>query len=224
MAVAANVLGGGKVTLDGKVSVVAAESVEQKFNVSGVARRKANMAARPVYKPEFTAKANENFERAAFLDPSYRCMPVGVPRLGPPTEIVQTPKTTYFLYDNRKVFRVIPNDGRPHNRDADRMSMGDSIGRWEGDTFVVDVTNFTEDTWLDGDGSFHTESMHVVERFTRKGNTLEYQFTLEDPAVMTKLFAGPPRTLLLGQPNGHATEDYPCREMEQVHLTTNERQ
>jgi hypothetical protein len=219
----ANVLGSGKVTLDGKVAVVAPESQEQKFNLAGVAQRKADTAARPVYKPEFAAKANENFDRAAFLDPSYKCMPVGVPRLGPPSEIVQTPKTTYFLYDNRNVYRVIPTDGRPHNPSADSMAMGDSIGRWEGDTFVVDVTNFTEDTWLDGDGSFHTENMHVVERFTRKGNTLEYQFTVEDPAVMAKPFVARPRMLMLAQAGKHASEDYPCREMEQEHLTTNER-
>ena len=219
----ANVLGGGKVTLDGKVAVVAPESQEQKFNLAGVAQRKADTAARPVYKPEFAAKANENFERAAYLDPSYKCMPVGVPRLGPPSEIVQTPKATYFLYDNRNVYRVIPTDGRPHNRSADPMAMGDSIGRWEGDTFVVDVTNFTEDTWLDGDGSFHTENMHVVERFTRKGNTLEYQLTVEDPAVMAKPFVARPQMLMLAQAGKHASEDYPCREMEQEHLTTNER-
>ena len=103
------------------------------------------------------------------------------------------------------------------------MAMGDSIGRWEGDTFVVDATNFTADTWLDGDGSFHTENMHVVERFTRKGNTLEYQLTVEDPAVMAKPFVARPRTLMLAPAGKHASEDYPCREMEQEHLTTNER-
>jgi hypothetical protein len=218
-----NVLGSEKVTLDGKVAVAAPESQEQKFNLAGVAQRKADTAARPVYKPEFVAKTNENFERAAYLDPSYKCMPLGVPRVGPPTEIVETPQATYFLYDNRNVFRVIPTDGRPHNRSAEPMAMGDSIGRWEGDTFVVDVTNFTEDTWLDGDGSFHTENMHVVERFTRKGNTLEYQLTVEDPAVMAKPFVARPRTLMLAPAGKHASEDYPCREMEQEHLTTNER-
>lgn len=223
VAAAANVLGSDKVTLDGKVAVVAAESVEQKFNLAGVAQRKADTASRPVYKPEFAAKAGDNFERAAFLDPSYKCMPLGVPRLGPPSEIVQTPKATYFLYNSRNVYRVIPTDGRQHNRDAERMAMGDSIGHWESSTFVVDVANFTEDTWLDGDGSFHTENMHVLERFTRRGNTLEYQVTVEDPAVMTKPFATRVRTLMLGAAGAHASEDYPCREMEQEHLTTNER-
>lgn len=223
MALAANVLGSGKVTLDGKVAVVAPESVEHNLNLQGVARRKADTASRPVYKSGFAARADDNFERAAFLDPSYKCMPLGVPRLGSPTEIVQTSKATYFLYDNRNIFRVIPTDGRPHNLNADRMAMGDSIGRWDGDTFVVDVTNFTEDTWLDGDGSFHTQDMHVVEQFKRKGNTLEYNVTVEDPSIMAKPFAARPRTLILGDTGMHAAEDYPCREKEQEHLTTNER-
>ena len=222
LAGAANVLGGDKVTLDGKVAVVAPESAEHKFNLSGVAQRKANAAARPVYKPEFTAKADENFERAAFLDPAYKCMPIGVPRLGPPTEIVQTAKAAYFLYDNRTVFRVIPTDGRPHRRDAEPMAMGDSIGRWDGDTFVVDVTNLSDDTWLNNDGSFHSDKMHVEERFTRKGNTLEYQARVEDPAF-AKPFVSQPRIVMLGSAEAHAMEDYACREMEQEHLTTNER-
>jgi hypothetical protein len=223
MALAANVLGTQRVTLDGKVPVAAPESVEQKFNVSGVAARLADTAARPVYKPEFAAKAKDNFERAAFLDPSYKCLPLGVPRVGSPSEIVQTPKATYFLYDNRNIFRVIPTDGRGHDPKAETMPMGESIGRWEGDAFVVDAVNFTDDTWLDGDGSFHTPAMHVVERFARKGNTIEYSYTVEDPAVMTKPFVSRPRTMMLGQPGQHATEDYPCYEMEQQHLTTNER-
>ena len=116
--------------------------VEQKFNVSGVAARLADTAARPVYKPEFAAKAKDNFERAAFLDPSYKCLPLGVPRVGSPSEIVQTPKATYFLYDNRNIFRVIPTDGRGHDPKAEAMPMGESIGRWEGDTFVVDAGEF----------------------------------------------------------------------------------
>ena len=97
LAAAANILGSGKVTLDGKVSVVAPEKEEQRTNIEGVARRLADTAARPVYKPESVAKAKENFERAAFLDPSYKCTPLGVPRVGPPTEIVQTPAAVYFL-------------------------------------------------------------------------------------------------------------------------------
>ena len=63
----------------------------------------------------------------------------------------------------------------------------------------------------DGDGSFHTENMHVTERFTRKGNTIEYQLSVEDPSVMARPFVARPRTLVLGRAGTHATEDYPCR-------------
>ena len=222
LAIALNVLGTQKVTLDGKVSVALSEDVEHKTNLEGVARRKANVNARPVYKADSKGKADENFERAAFLDPSYKCMPLGVPRLGTPAEIVQTPNALYFLYNSRNSYRVIPADGRPHNPDADRMAMGDSIGRWEGDTLVVDAVNFNEDTWLDNDGSFHTQDMHVIERFTRKGNTIQYEMTAEDPKVMAKPFTAK-RTMMLGKAGEHAAEDYPCYESDQQHLTTNER-
>jgi len=223
LAAAANVLGTQKVTLDGKVPVAAPESLEHKFNLAGVEQRKENASLRPVYKPEFAAKAAENFDRAAYLDPSYKCMPLGVPRVGPPDEIVQTPKAIYFLYNSHNIFRAIPTEGRSHDPSAEPMAMGESIGHWDGDTLVIDVVNFTDDTWLDGDGSFHTGKMHVVERLTRKGNTIDYSANVEDPDVMAKSFSVRPRTLMLGQAGQHATEDYPCREMDQEHLTTNER-
>ena len=73
------------------------------------------------------------------------------------------------LRRDSNLFRVIPTDGRPHRADADPSYMGDSIGRFDGDTLVVDVTNFNDDTWLGSDGYFHTETMHVVERLTREG-------------------------------------------------------
>src|SRR5579863_3016475 len=161
-----------------KKALAGTETQEHLGNIAAVAARKENKALRPEYKPEFQAKADDNFERAAHLDPSYLCTPLGVPRMGPPAEIVQTPKTVYFLYGNLtsvpNPYRIIPVDGRPHDKDAEPMANGDAVGHWEGDTLVVDVTNFNEDTWLDGDGSFHDSNLHVIERLTRKGNALEY--------------------------------------------------
>jgi hypothetical protein len=214
--------GGGTATLDGKVAVVPiSEFAETRGNAANVARRAADTASRPAYKPEFSAKAKDNFERASYLDPSFRCEPDGVPRIGAPTEIVQTPSALYFLYANHNIYRVIPTDGRPHDKDADNLPNGDSIGRWEGDTLVVDVTKLSEDTWLDGDGSFHTENMHVVERLTRQGNTINYSVVVEDPAVFARPFTGRPRTLILGKPGEHAGQDYPCLDMDREHLQTN---
>ena len=211
-------------TLDGKAPVVPiSEQGETRGNDAGVARRAADTAARPEYKPEYAAKAKQNFERASFHDPAFRCEPEGVPRIGPPTEIVQTPSAVYFLYANRNIYRVIPTDGRAHDKDADWLPNGDSIGRWEDDTLVVDVTKISEDTWIDQDGSLHSADMHVVERLTRKGNTLNYSAVVEDPKLLAKPFTPRPRTLIFGKPGEHAGQDYPCVDMDREHLQTNQR-
>jgi hypothetical protein len=185
--------------------------------------RWANKSLRPIYKPEFAKKQEEQFFRADYLDPSFRCQPEGVPRVGAPTEILVTPAAVVFLYQHRNVYRVIPTDGRGHDKSADAMAMGDSIGYWEGDTFVVDVGNFSPDTWIDHDGSWHDDSLHVTETFTRKGNTLIYAVKMEDPTLFAEPFTAKPATLILGAPGKHADEDYPCVEQDQAHFVGTER-
>jgi hypothetical protein len=74
-------------------------------------------------------------------------------------------------------YRIIPTDGSPHRADANPSCCGDSVGRWEGNTLVVDVTNFVDDTWFGEGGYFHTDAMHVTERFWRDGANLAYQVT-----------------------------------------------
>jgi hypothetical protein len=222
-------VGGGKaVSPDGKTvkPIAGAEEEEIAGDTAAVARRRADEAARPVYQPKFLATAQDNFNRASHVDPSFRCAPLGVPRLGAPTEIFQRPDAVVLLYQagaSNNEFRVIPTDGRQHDADADEMSNGDPVGHWEGDTLVIDVTNFNNDTWLDGDGSFHDRNMHVVERLTRKGNTLVYDVTVDDPTLFAKPFSPRTRTLLLGKPGEHAAENYPCVENDQAHLTSDER-
>jgi len=185
-------------------------------------KRIEDPSLRPAYKPEAMARVKENFEKSSLVDPSYRCMPEGVPRIGAPTEVLQTGDAVYFLYANRNVYRVIPTDGRKHDPDADAMAMGDSIGRWEGDTLVIDVVNFSPDTWLDMDGAIHDQNLHVIERLTRRGNTLKYDMTAEDPTLFEKPFSPRPKTLMLGKAGQHAAEDYPCIELDQEHLVTHE--
>jgi hypothetical protein len=221
--------GGGKaVTPDGRTvkPIAGAEEQEIAGDTAAVARRKADEAARPVYQPQYIATTKDNFERASHLDPSFRCEPLGVPRLGAPTEIYQNANSVVLLYQsgaNNNVFRVIPTDGRQHDPDADSMANGDAVGHYEGDTLVVDVVNVSTDTWLDGDGSFHDKNLRVTERFTRKGNTLLYEATVDDPTVFAKPFSPKSRTLIVGKPGEHAAENYPCVEFDQAHLTTNER-
>jgi hypothetical protein len=213
---------------DGKVTELgfASERLLCERGVTSFKKRTADPSLRPSYKPEYQARVDENFRRQQYLDPSFRCQPEGVPREGPPKEIVQTPSALYFFYrpvENNRSFRIIPVDGRPHKKDADAMADGDSVGRWEGDTLVVDVTNLSEDTWLDTDGDIHSSAMHVVERLTRKGNALRYEVTVEDPEAMTKPWSPRPRTVVLGKPGEHVEQNYPCSERSTPHLTNLDR-
>jgi len=168
---------------------------------------------------------------ASRIDPGIHCYPKGVPRLGPPTEIVHTPSTVYFFYAGEHTHRIIPIGGR-HNPDQDPLPNGDSTAHWEGDTLVVDVVNFDSETWLSRDGDYHDDNMHVVERFTRKGTTLDYEVTVEDPTLFTapwKPKAGftiertGSRTMILREDGVHDPPDYPCVERDREHKVNNDR-
>jgi len=194
----------------------------QQLDRRGVAR-KAAVANKPPYKPELLAKVKDFSERQSRLDPAFYCKPEGVPRMGAPTQIVQTPGQVVFLYEGRNVFRTIPTDGRPHRDDVDPSWMGDSIGRWDGDTLIVDVNQITDESWLDADGWFHSGELHVVERFSREGNTLRYSATVEDPVVFTRPWEPGPRTLTLRTDRSDALmESPPCVEKDGPHLVTDE--
>ena len=153
----------------------------------------------PKYKPEFQAKVKDLEARQVKEDTILRCEPPGVPRIGPPAKIVQTRREVLFLYDdaNGSFFRIIPIDGRPHRKDLPPSYLGDAIGKWDGDTLVVETVNFNEDTWLTDDGAFHTKDVKVIERLRRVGNTIEYQATVHDPAVLTEPWSPAARTLRL---------------------------
>ena len=118
------------------------------------------------------------------------CQPPGVPRiyLQPfPFEIVQAPKELVMLYEYDHMVRHIYTDGRKHPDDLSPTYMGHSIGKWEGDTLVVDTTGFNDKTWLDRTGHPHSEELHVVERFQRVGaDMLHIDITMEDPKALAK--------------------------------------
>jgi hypothetical protein len=166
----------------------------------------------PKYKPEFVAKVKELEKNQVHEDRTYVCAPPGVPRIGPPQRIVQTAREVVILYDdlNGNFFRIIPTDGRPHptsrtpnvagltdHIDIDPSPHGTSVGRWEGDTLVIDVRNLSTDTWLGDNGLFHSDNTRVIERLTRQGNTLTWQATVEDPDVLAEPWKMNPRTLTL---------------------------
>ena len=155
--------------------------------------------SRPKYKPEFQARVKALDANQVKEDSILRCQPPGVPRIGPPAKIVQTRREVVFFYDDVSggFFRVIPIDGRPHRKDLPASYLGDAVGRWEGDTLVVETVNFNEDTWLTDDGAFHTKNLRVVERLRRTGDTIEWVATAHDPAVLSEPWSPPARTLKL---------------------------
>lgn len=143
---------------------------------------------RPKYRPEFQARVDDLNKHQVEKDPVLRCLPPGVPRIGPPDKIVQTPGEIIFLYDDvtGNFFRVIPTDGRPHRTDVEASFLGDAIGWWEGNTLVVETVNFNDDTWLTDDGSFHSRDLKVIERLSLAGDKLTWQATAIDPAILAE--------------------------------------
>jgi hypothetical protein len=141
------------------------------------------------YLPAAAQKKKENFEHRATADPEVKCYLPGVPRityLPFPFQIAQTPKQITILYEHAHAVRNIFLD-TPHPRAGLDWWLGDSRGRWEGDTLVVDVADFNDQTWFDRAGNFHSDALHVVERYTPAGpDHLAYEALIEDPKVFTR--------------------------------------
>ena len=123
-------------------------------------------------------------------DPIFSCYPPGVPRiylLNFPVQIVQIPGQVIMLFEFDHFVRRIYTDGRPHDKDAGPLWMGDSIGRWEGDTLVADTVSFNDKTTLDREGYPHSDAMHLVERIRRVDHdSLVIDLTVDDPKAYTK--------------------------------------
>jgi len=141
------------------------------------------------YQPWAAAKQKENFANRATADPESKCYLPGVPRITYmpyPFQIFQTPGHIAITYEYvHAVRRIFMNT--PHPDGELEWFMGDSRGRWEGDTLVVDVKDLTGQTWLDRSGNFHSEALHVIERYTPLGaNNINYEVTIEDPKVFTR--------------------------------------
>ena len=151
----------------------------------------------PSYKPEFRAKVKDLFDHESRTDAVFYCGKPGVPRIGPPRRIIQLPGEVVFLYEDISgdPYRVIPTDGRPHGKDPNPSYYGHSVGRWEGNTLVVEAVGFVEDTWFGEGGYFHSDAMRVIERFWRQGANLAYQVTVDDPKVLTAPWTMPVRVV-----------------------------
>jgi hypothetical protein len=142
------------------------------------------------YQPSALEKKRQNYENRAKLDPEARCLLSGVPRITYmpyPFQIVQQPDKVNILYEYNHTLRHIYMNGNPHPEGPIEWWMGDSRGRWEGNTLIVDTIHFTAETWFDRAGNFHSEELHLVERFTPTSpNHMLYEVTIEDPKVFTR--------------------------------------
>jgi hypothetical protein len=139
-------------------------------------------------------------------DPTVHCFQPGVPRvfgMPMPFEIVQTPNKIVILYEAFRSYRIIPTDGKKPAGESLPSFNGDSVGRWEGDTLVVDVTNFNGRIWGPGNMKVTSDAYRVVERYTVSGDTIAYEATIEDPKVLTQpyvyrtTFRKPPETRIM---------------------------
>ena len=142
------------------------------------------------YQPSALARKRENVAKRATLDPERKCYLPGVPRITympHPFQIVQQADKVSVLYEYLNTVRYIYMNGNPHPEGPIDWWMGDARGRWEGNTLVVDVIHFNDQTWFDRAGNFHSDALHVTERFTRLGlDHMTYEATIEDPKVFTR--------------------------------------
>jgi hypothetical protein len=159
---------------------------------------------RPLYKPDHWDKIQQLDMWTNKEDPVMTCQPLGIPRQGPPRRIIQTANDIVFFYGRYAdggggygEYRVIPIDGRKHDpkKAIETTYMGYTVGHWEGDTLVLDSISFVDTTWLARGGFFHSDQMRVVEKFTRQGNQILYEVTVEDPEVLVEPWVMTPRTL-----------------------------
>jgi hypothetical protein len=140
------------------------------------------------YKPEMLAKKKENQEKWLERDPEIKCYLPGVPRanyMPYPFQILQSQSAIFFAYEYAGAVRNIylKNPGPPP---VDAW-MGQSVGRWEGDSLVIEADGFNDSTWFDRAGNFHTEKLKVTERYTRTApDVISYEATMEDPDVFTR--------------------------------------
>ena len=141
------------------------------------------------YQPWAAAKKKDNFDERWTIDPEAKCYMPGVPRatyMPFPFQIVQSTNKIMMVYEFASAQRIIHMDEVAPTYPVDTW-MGHSRGRWDGETLVVDVNSFNDQTWFDRAGNFHSNALHVVERYTPGSpDRLDYEATIEDPNVFTR--------------------------------------
>ena len=165
-------------------------------------------------------------------DPTASCWFPGVPRImqSPyPLQIVQTKDYLVLLFEYMHMFRSIPLNNRPHPQNMEPSFMGDSTAHWDGDTLIVDTVGLKDApwTWLDTAGHQHSDALHVIERFTRDGDKIDYEYTVDDPGMYNKPWAHKrPLTPLKIVPGLPELIEYNCDENNRdvKHLVTTKNQ
>ncbi|HUI81809.1 MAG TPA: hypothetical protein VLY24_27995, partial [Bryobacteraceae bacterium] len=162
-----------------------------KVDLSGVWVPKSTLLpSDPSYQPAYQKIYAETKAKKGKDDPERFCLPNGAVRIDPtPYKIVQRPNQIALLWEgNTHSYRRFFLDGRAHNLEIEPESWtGQSIGKWEGDTLVVDTVGFNDKTWLDSTGKPHSDAMHLVERYTRPDlGHMNIALSIEDPKALTK--------------------------------------
>lgn len=162
------------------------------------------------YLPDALKQRDNNFKNRAAADPSSNCFQAGVPRasyLPTPFQFIQSPGNLAIVYTDNHAYRIVDPSSISHDDGID-FFMGDSRGHWDKDTLVVDVTDLGDQTWFDEAGNFHSDQLHIVERYTLLGlDTMRYEARLEDPKIYAKPWSI--RLVLYRdkRPNARITED-----------------
>jgi hypothetical protein len=182
---------------DGASTAPAPKNADGKPDITGAWNPNAimlnvDMVGRGGVKVPFQPWAEKAYHEAqAKNDPEAHCLPPGIPRMSTtpyPFRIVQTPGLTLIVYEGgAHVWRQIFTDGRPHDKDPNPSWLGDSIGKWDGDTFVIDTIGLNGKAWIDESGLPETDKMHVIERIRRVDmGHLEIEHTVDDPGAYTE--------------------------------------
>ena len=142
------------------------------------------------FQPWAAAIYKERVENFGKDDPNNRCLPSITPEkiaVTSPWKVVEIPGETIILYESRTIFRQIFTDGRSFPRDMQPAWQGYSVGKWDGDTFVVETKGFNDKGWLDTNGHPVTDALHVIERYTRKDfGHMDVAITIDDPKAYTR--------------------------------------
>jgi hypothetical protein len=162
------------------------------FSAVAAPRQRRPQSPQISFQPWAEKKHAELAARQRVDDPTSRCLSAGIIRLTStaffPVQFVQTPGQLVVLYEWDHFFRVIPTDGRPQVKDPDPpQSLGHSVGRWDGDTLIVDVAGLSDYTWIDGNAGIHSDALHIVESYRMlDADTISYEADLDDSKAWTK--------------------------------------